>query len=112
MVFQTAPPQPASNARRTWYSELVGGAEASQNGLGARTPQNSTLRSTITTFLFSRCKSRRVSGRRGSLTVPVTCRCQIQFFRTKGRGRALTVGGRRLRQGRQNPSRSSAAPLG
>src|SRR3954452_401267 len=44
-VFQTAPPQPASNARRTWYSELVGGAEASQNGFGALTPQNSTARS-------------------------------------------------------------------
>src|SRR6516225_8723215 len=44
-VFQTAPPQPASKARRTWYSELVGGAEASQNGFGALTPQNSMLRS-------------------------------------------------------------------
>src|SRR5690348_13745857 len=44
-VFQTAPPQPASKARRTWYSELVGGALASQNGLGARTPQNSMLKS-------------------------------------------------------------------
>ena len=44
-VFQTAPPQPASKARRTWYSELVGGALASQNGLGALTPQNSMLRS-------------------------------------------------------------------
>ena len=51
MVFQTAPPQPASNARRTWYSELVGGADASQNGLGALTPQNSMLRSGTTTFL-------------------------------------------------------------
>src|SRR6516162_3963391 len=45
MVFQTAPPQPASKARRTWYSELVGGPDASQNGLGALTPQNSMLRS-------------------------------------------------------------------
>src|SRR5258708_33803091 len=44
-VFQTAPPQPASKARRTWYSELVGGALASQNGFGARTPQNSMLKS-------------------------------------------------------------------
>ena len=43
MVFQTAPPQPASKARRTWYSELVGGADASQNGLGAGTPQKVTL---------------------------------------------------------------------
>src|SRR3954452_6853840 len=46
-VFQTAPPQPASKARRTWYSELVGGAEASQKGFGALTPQNSTVRSTM-----------------------------------------------------------------
>src|SRR5262245_11500530 len=45
MVFQTAPPQPASKARLTWYSELVGGAEASQKGLGARTPQKLMLRS-------------------------------------------------------------------
>src|SRR5262249_685144 len=47
MVFQTAPPQPASKARRTWYSELVGGPEASQNGLGAWTPQKVMLRSGI-----------------------------------------------------------------
>jgi hypothetical protein len=33
-VFQTAPPQPVSNAFIIWYPELVGGAEASQNGLG------------------------------------------------------------------------------
>src|SRR3954447_1859848 len=46
-VFQTAPPQPASNARRTWYSEFVGGPDASQNGLGALTPQNVTERSTM-----------------------------------------------------------------
>src|SRR4051794_20505618 len=44
-VFHTAPPQPASNARRTWYSEFAGGALASQNGFGAFTPQKSMLRS-------------------------------------------------------------------
>src|SRR5579859_2518136 len=33
-VFHTAPPQPASNARFTWSPQLVGGAEASQKGLG------------------------------------------------------------------------------
>src|ERR1700733_4548931 len=38
MVFQTAPPQPASNARMTCSPQLVGGAEASQNGLGDRMP--------------------------------------------------------------------------
>src|SRR5438067_6631125 len=34
MVFQTAPPQPASKARRTWSAQFAGGPEASQNGLG------------------------------------------------------------------------------
>src|ERR1700761_66591 len=33
MVFQTAPPQPASKARITCSPQLVGGAEASQKGL-------------------------------------------------------------------------------
>ncbi len=33
-VFQTAPPQPASNARMTCSPQLVGGPDASQNGLG------------------------------------------------------------------------------
>src|SRR6185437_250508 len=33
MVFQTAPPQPASKARMTCSPQLVGGAEASQKGL-------------------------------------------------------------------------------
>src|SRR5579875_4103195 len=34
IVFHTAPPQPASNARMICSPQLVGGAEASQNGLG------------------------------------------------------------------------------
>src|SRR5271170_2027651 len=38
MVFHTAPPQPASNARMTCSPQLVGGAEASQNGFGQRMP--------------------------------------------------------------------------
>src|SRR5579864_6292122 len=33
MVFQTAPPQPASKARMICSPQLVGGAEASQKGL-------------------------------------------------------------------------------
>ena len=33
MVFQTAPPQPASKARMICSPALVGGAEASQKGL-------------------------------------------------------------------------------
>src|SRR5581483_6101947 len=38
MVFQTAPPQPASKARMICSPQLVGGAEASQNGLRQRMP--------------------------------------------------------------------------
>src|ERR1700693_1782709 len=34
MVFQTAPPQPASKARMICSPQLVGGAEASQKGFG------------------------------------------------------------------------------
>src|ERR1700733_6703249 len=47
MVFHTAPPQPASKARVTWPPVLVGGPEASQNGLGLVTPANFTVRSAI-----------------------------------------------------------------
>ena len=47
MVFHTAPPQPASNARITWPPVLVGGPEASQKGLGERRPQKLTDRSAI-----------------------------------------------------------------
>src|ERR1700733_13712457 len=47
MVFQTAPPHPASKARMTCPPVLVGGPEASQNGLGLVTPANFTLRSAI-----------------------------------------------------------------
>src|SRR5215469_4645814 len=45
MVFQTAPPQPASNARMTCSPQLVGGPEASQNGFGLRMPANFVERS-------------------------------------------------------------------
>src|ERR1700757_2865025 len=45
MVFQTAPPQPASNARITCSPQLVGGADASQNGFGDTIPAKLTLRS-------------------------------------------------------------------
>src|SRR5271155_2061667 len=47
IVFQTAPPQPASNARMTCPPVLVGGPEASQNGFGLVIPANFTLRSVI-----------------------------------------------------------------
>src|ERR1700722_2081463 len=39
MVFQTAPPQPASKARIICSPQLVGGADASQNGLRHSMPQ-------------------------------------------------------------------------
>src|SRR5512132_2017467 len=44
-VFHTAPPQPRSNARWIWAPELVGGADASQNGLGERMPAQTEVRS-------------------------------------------------------------------
>src|SRR5215510_8455612 len=46
-VFQTAPPHPASNARSTIEPMFVGGAEASQNGLGDFMPAKFMLRSAI-----------------------------------------------------------------
>src|SRR5450631_576600 len=39
MVFHTAPPHPASKARMICSPQLVGGADASQNGLGHWMPQ-------------------------------------------------------------------------
>src|SRR5580704_14372731 len=45
MVFQTAPPQPASKARATWSPQLLGGPEASQNGFGDSIPANRVVRS-------------------------------------------------------------------
>src|SRR5690242_12892924 len=48
MVFHTAPPQPASNARITCSPQLVGGPDASQNGFGQRIlPANTVVRSAI-----------------------------------------------------------------
>src|ERR1700752_4985393 len=44
MVFQTAPPQPASKARMTCSPVLVGGADASQKGLGEAMPAKFTAR--------------------------------------------------------------------
>src|SRR5277367_4625832 len=38
MVFQTAPPQPASKARMTCSPQFVGGADASQKGFIHRMP--------------------------------------------------------------------------
>src|SRR5579872_731303 len=83
MVFQTAPPHPASNARWTCAPELVGGAEASQNGLGERMPAKSMRKSAML-----RLREPLVNGERGSLTV---------LHRHHGRcraGRANTISAR------------------
>jgi hypothetical protein len=53
MVFQTAPPQPASKARITWPPVFVGGPDASQNGFGERRPQKLTDRSDIGYLAFN-----------------------------------------------------------
>src|ERR1039457_2586202 len=58
MVFQTAPPQPASKARATWSPQLLGGPDASQKGLGDWMPANRVVRSAIDR-LQTTCDSRR-----------------------------------------------------
>src|ERR1017187_3464387 len=58
MVFQTAPPQPASKARATWSPQLLGGPEASQKGLGDSMPANRVVRSAMHS-LQSPCDSGR-----------------------------------------------------
>src|ERR1700729_2241213 len=45
MVFQTAPPHPASKARMICSPQLVGGPEASQNGFGEWMPAKFVVRS-------------------------------------------------------------------
>src|SRR5213594_2563023 len=47
IVFQTAPPQPWSNAFATWPYVLVGGPDANQNGFGLSIPAKFVLRSAI-----------------------------------------------------------------
>src|SRR5262245_6162801 len=60
-VFHTAPPQPASNARMICSPVFVGGALASQNGLGLEMPANEMLRSAMGSH---RC-GRATKARRG-----------------------------------------------
>src|SRR5437762_4540194 len=50
-VFHTAPPQPASNARMICSPVFVGGALASQKGLGLLMPANEVDRSAMGSFL-------------------------------------------------------------
>src|SRR5262249_9377434 len=45
IVLVTTPPHPASNARRMFDSDSVGGADDSRNGLGKRNPVNVVERS-------------------------------------------------------------------
>src|SRR5580704_15375308 len=47
MVFQTAPPHPASKARLTWSPQLLGGPDASQNGLGDLMPAQRVVKSAM-----------------------------------------------------------------
>src|SRR5262245_58991472 len=47
IVFHTAPPQPASKARMTWYAVFAGGPDAIQNGFGLRMPAQSVVRSAM-----------------------------------------------------------------
>src|SRR5579871_3413414 len=61
MVFHTAPPQPASKARMICSPQLVGGALASQKGLGQRIPAKFVVRSAM---VVSIRKQRRNAQRR------------------------------------------------
>src|SRR5580765_1192994 len=45
IVLVTTPPHPASNARRMFDSDSVGGADASRNGFSNRRPVNETANS-------------------------------------------------------------------
>src|ERR1700691_3995910 len=72
MVFHTAPPQPASNARITWPPVLVGGPEASQNGLGLVTPANFTVRSAIYHLSSARGETSQASRPRAAATPSAT----------------------------------------
>src|SRR5256886_12121429 len=47
IVFQTAPPQPSSNALATWPYVFVGGPDASQKGFGLWMPAKVVRRSAI-----------------------------------------------------------------
>src|SRR5712675_771871 len=64
-VFQTAPPQPASNARSTCSPQFAGGPDASQKGLGQLiAPANMVVRSAILDSLRSGpiCNRRQVAN--------------------------------------------------
>ena len=52
-VFQTTPPQPASRARITLYFLSVGGALASQNGLGDLMPRKEDVMSAILLIILN-----------------------------------------------------------
>src|SRR5215472_548386 len=66
IVFQTAPPQPASNARITCPAVFVGGPDASQNGFGDSIPQKFTRRSAILHLTETLLKPRMHTDEHGS----------------------------------------------
>src|ERR1700732_2301618 len=70
MVFQTAPPHPASNARMTCSPQFVGGAEASQKGLRHLMPQK--VVSSVGLGLDMLCLQPRGNADAGALSV---CDC-------------------------------------
>src|SRR5688572_30265639 len=65
-VFHTAPPQPASKARLTLYALSVGGAEASQKGLGDLMPRKVVVRSAMSLLPGREVV---IDGMRGELAV-------------------------------------------
>src|SRR5208283_606912 len=69
MVFHTAPPQPASKALCICAPVLVGGAEASQNGLGDLMPAKLMRRSAM--LISPRLLSGAAKAVHGLLSPPV-----------------------------------------
>src|SRR5262245_46575241 len=108
-VFHTAPPQPMSNARMICSPVFVGGALASQNGLGLLMPANEMERSAMGDPLQrSRARGPRVaypgsiasaprarygalgsSGRRTTLSGPIVTRSPDYLVSTNFEKRSI-----------------------
>src|SRR5256885_543108 len=90
IVFQTAPPHPASNARITCSPQLAGGPEASQKGLGQRMPAKLVVRSAITLLHYCQRGALAIGNRVHHFAAPVAAVAAGVIFRIAGAaGRAV-----------------------
>src|SRR6185436_3254470 len=78
IVFVTTPAQPASNARRMFDSDSVGGADDNRNGLTNRTPVNVVERSRA---IVSPAAPGRFKDRPLHESVPYTNQCRARLSR-------------------------------